>query len=76
MLAGKRFTLQGIKPVVSGCTPICSVQLKGMLRRGAVSQCVQFKQTDQDLQVGCSDFTISSIAVSNQMQVGSIRSVL
>jgi hypothetical protein len=36
-LNGKRITLQGIKPTVSDCTPICSIQLKGLLRRGAVS---------------------------------------
>jgi len=40
---GKRITLSGVKPVTSKCTSISAGKLKGLVRRNAVSCCLQLK---------------------------------
>lgn len=65
----KRITLQEIKSSVSGCSQICPVQLQGLLRRGAVSQCLQFEQLDLNDREECSDLYVSSIAMNSQGQL-------
>jgi hypothetical protein len=38
---GKRMTLKGVQPDVSKCTAISAGKLKGLLRRRAITHCVQ-----------------------------------
>ena len=56
--SGKRITLFGVQPGTSKCEAISARKLKGLIRRGAVSHCIEMKlfpasisPQDQDMNV-------------------------
>lgn len=63
---GQRITLFGIKSRTPSCTAVCSVQLQGLIRRGAIDQCLQFKATMPESQQ--QGQTVHSIAVPDKNQ--------
>lgn len=64
---GQRITLAGLDPSVNSCASICSIQLQGLLKRGAKAQCLQFKSIQTDTQLGID--TVHTIAVSDKLQL-------
>jgi hypothetical protein len=47
---GKRICLKGVQPEISKCYSISASKLKGLLRRGAMSHCIQMKCRPSSLQ--------------------------
>lgn len=65
-LRGQRVTLYGVQATVPSCAAISSNHLQGMLSRGAVDRCIQFKPTISEER--CLELSINSISVPDQLQ--------
>ena len=66
---GKRITLFGVQNETSKCEAISARKLKGLIRRGAVSHCLEMKLLPLSANSQQQDMAVQSVQLSESSQV-------